>query len=276
MSLINVAVVQFHSFVRNIERNRLQIVSIMKRINQKEPETDLILFPEASLYGYDQLDDSIHQNYQVELLDTLKFIGTCARRLDVNVVLGYPRYDSEVRKQFNRIVYLNRKGQLICHYDKMHLTPFDKQYFTEGSNYLLLKTELGTLGFLICWDLCFPEVSNLYKRHGADILLAPAAWESPFEKQYEVMARARAIENGMYVVTANQIGTTSNNYFFGGSMIVNRSGGIIGRTMGSCNSYIICQIDIKNNHSSKKTSLTVPCFERRVETYNDSYLTVIE
>ncbi len=59
---------------------------------------------------------------------------------------------------------------------------------------------------MICWDLGFPEVAREAAMGGADLILAPAAWREPWGPQYDLSCAARALDSGVYVASANQIG----------------------------------------------------------------------
>jgi predicted amidohydrolase len=78
---------------------------------------------------------------------------------------------------------------------------------------------------MICYDLRFPELSRLLALNGANILVAPSAWVAGDKKveHWQIMLRARAIENGCYIVAPDQTG----NIYIGRSMVVNPYGEII-------------------------------------------------
>ena len=70
------------------------------------------------------------------------------------------------------------------------------------------KTPAGIAGLLICYDLRFPELSRLLTIKGADVLIAPSAWVAGEmkEEHWQTMIKARAIENGSYIVAPDQVG----------------------------------------------------------------------
>jgi len=79
-------------------------------------------------------------------------------------------------------------------------------------------------GFMICYDLRFPETSRQLVIKGAEVLVICAAWPFPRESHWEVLTTARAIENQCYVIAANRIGTDGSLTFCGSSLIVNPDG----------------------------------------------------
>jgi 5-aminopentanamidase len=62
------------------------------------------------------------------------------------------------------------------------------------------------VAFVICWDLGFPEVAREAALGGADLILAPAGWRDPWGPQYELSCASRALDNAVYLASANQLG----------------------------------------------------------------------
>jgi predicted amidohydrolase len=65
----------------------------------------------------------------------------------------------------------------------------------------------------VCWDLGFPEVAREVASGGADLILAPAAWQESWGQQYEFSCAARALDSGIYVASANQLGDYGESLF---------------------------------------------------------------
>ncbi|MDQ3881793.1 MAG: amidohydrolase, partial [Thermoproteota archaeon] len=87
------------------------------------------------------------------------------------------------------------------------------------------KTPAGIAGLLICYDLRFPELSRLLTIKGADILITPSAWVAGDmkEEHWQTMIKARAIENGSYIVAPDQVG----NVYCGKSLVVDPFGVVL-------------------------------------------------
>ena len=62
------------------------------------------------------------------------------------------------------------------------------------------------VALVICWDLGFPEVAREAALSGAELVLAPAGWREPWGRQYEISCSARALDNAVYLASANQLG----------------------------------------------------------------------
>jgi predicted amidohydrolase len=102
------------------------------------------------------------------------------------------------------------------------------------------KTPAGIAGLLICYDLRFPELSRLLTIKGADVLIAPSAWVAGEmkEEHWQTMIKARAIENGTYIVAPDQVG----NIYCGKSMVVDPFGVVL-LDMGKREGVEIVDID---------------------------------
>jgi predicted amidohydrolase len=136
------------------------------------------------------------------------------------------------------LVYDNT-GTLIARYDKMHLFDVkveDKQAeysesksFEAGDEVVTVATSIGQLGLSICYDLRFPELYRHLREAGAEIVTVPSAFTRiTGAAHWEVLLRARAIENQCFVVAANQGGVhNETRETFGHSMIINPWGEVL-------------------------------------------------
>jgi predicted amidohydrolase len=134
---------------------------------------------------------------------------------------------------------INDKGQLIEHYHKMHLFDVEvedehKNYresdlFKHGSQAKQLETPVGRIGLSICYDLRFPNLYNLLRNAGAEVLIVPAAFTAVTgQAHWEILLRARAIENQAWVVGVGQCGYhSSERQTWGHSMVVDPWGNIV-------------------------------------------------
>lgn len=138
----------------------------------------------------------------------------------------------------NTSILINPTGDIVTTYEKLHL--FDAtiptgQSITEsascapGSRERLVPIAGILTGLSICYDLRFPELYRHYSAHGAKLLAIPAAFTYPTGvRDWEILLRARAIENQAYVIAPNQIGIGPGNVpSYGHSMIIDPSGIIL-------------------------------------------------
>src|SRR5215210_3228480 len=96
----------------------------------------------------------------------------------------------------------------VATYRKRNLvrTKPEHYVFEAGTWLLVVKAGGVRVSLVVCWDLGFPEVAREAALGGADFILAPAAWREPWGPQYELSCAARALDSGVYVASANQIG----------------------------------------------------------------------
>lgn len=100
-------------------------------------------------------------------------------------------------KAANAALVFDRSGTLRQVYRKLHLAGDEGCTFTPGDAFGVQKTEFGTLGVCICWDMQFPETARILAGRGADLIVVPTwGWEG------DMYGRARAYENGVYVAAA--------------------------------------------------------------------------
>lgn len=157
-------------------------------------------------------------------------LSQAARKSEINV-LGtlYEKCDVPNRS-YDTAVWINSSGNIAAVYRKLHL--YDAFGFKESDKLVAgneltpaIKTDIGHLGIMICYDLRFPELSRLLALMGADILMSPSGWIQGDMKveHWQTMIRARAMENGCYVIAPDQVG----NIFIGHSMVVDPFGRVL-------------------------------------------------
>jgi predicted amidohydrolase len=145
-----------------------------------------------------------------------------ARKLGVFLLLGsFPELPPGEAKPYNTSVLLSPQGEILASYRKMHLFDVDlaqgpryrESQFIQGGTELAVAPLPGTpftAGLAICYDLRFPELFRALTARGADLLLLPAAFTlATGRDHWEVLLRARAIENQAYVLAPAQWGQHS-------------------------------------------------------------------
>jgi predicted amidohydrolase len=186
-------------------------------------EVDLIVLPELFTTGYclekaDVLAET-SKGHTIELLRDL------AGRFRIFIVAGsiLEKRDSQF---FNTCHMIGKDGKLLGHYDKVHLFPpfQENHYLSAGSDTPIIKTELGLFGVMICFDLRFPELAGTLTQNGAQVLFCPAEFPAERIAVWATLLRARAIENQVFVIGCNRVGSDGKNLFGGRSAIINPEG----------------------------------------------------
>ena len=229
MSKMKIAVCQIDS--QNDKWQNLQQAAKMIEENAKKG-ADLIAFPETMNFmgkGY---------RYQAEPIpgETTEFLCEQARKHHVWLVSGSFPEKTEEEKPKNTLVLISPEGEICCKYSKLHMFDIDadgKSYResagnTAGDEIVLADTLFGRIGFAICYDLRFGEMFRLMALHGANLVIMPSSFTyETGKKHWETLIRARAIENGMYIVAPNQIGEKTTMKAYGHSMIVDPYGAVV-------------------------------------------------
>lgn len=184
-------------------------------------------------------------------------------------------------KYYNTTVFLNLKGEILAKYRKLHTFDVTLPDGTEhresdrvmpGKEIVDLQTELGHLGFSICYDIRFPELFRVLALRGAEVLFTPANFTVPTGKDHwEPILRTRAIENGCYVIAAAQIGKKPAMDAFGNSMVIDPWGTVIARAK---NEPCVTMAEINLDDVSKVRGQIPSLKNRRTDIYGICELTL--
>jgi N-carbamoylputrescine amidase len=187
----------------------------------------------------------------------------------------------------NTAVVFEKDGSIAGIYRKMHIPDdpayYEKFYFMPGdTGFEPIKTSIGNLGVLICWDQWFPEAARLMALKGADLLIYPTAigWESTDsaeEKKRQqdawlTVQRGHAIANGLHVITVNRVGhepdpsgQTSGIQFWGHSFIVGPQGEVIYQSPDIEEDIKVIKINLQRSEQVRRWW---PFFrDRRIDAY---------
>lgn len=158
----------------------------------------------------------------------------------------------------NRSVILGPHGQTLAIYDKMHcfdinlpdVQVVESDYVQAGNDLSVTSTPLGQIGQAICYDLRFPELFRRLTEQGMQLCVLPAAFtQKTGEAHWEVLTRARAIENQVYLIAADQCGMYGDSIrCHGNSMIVDPWGTILAQGNAANPGIIFAEIDLAKQH----------------------------
>ncbi len=184
---------------------------------------DLILLPEVWNCSYFQFERYAEES---ETLggETISMVSRKAREVNAYILAGSIIERGE-DGLYNTSVLLNRDGEIIAVYRKMHLFSFnslEKALLKPGKEIVSVKTELGVFGLAICYDIRFPELFRSLSSDGAEVFLIPAAWPAGNRlEHWIILNKARAFENLAYLISCDCVGGTASGLSYQGrSMIV--------------------------------------------------------
>jgi deaminated glutathione amidase len=156
----------------------------------------------------------------------------------------------------NRSFMIDREGEIRGTYDKLHLFDVDlptgeswreSNVYSAGSGVVLVNgTPVGKIGLTICYDLRFPGLFARLAEAGADVIAVPAAFTVPTGKaHWHILLRARAIEAGLFIVAAAQVGRHEDGrQTFGHSLVVDPWGEVL-LDMGEEQGVGFADVDLK-------------------------------
>ena len=153
-----------------------------------------------------------------------------AKRNSIQVIGTLYEKSPKPNRVYDTSFLIGKTGKVITTYRKIHL--YDALGFKEsmklypGSSIAKpVKTSVGKMGMMICYDLRFPEMSRILASSGSEILVVPSAWVKGKmkEEHWITINKTRAIENGCYVISPDQVG----NIYCGRSIVIDPYGKIL-------------------------------------------------
>ncbi len=178
--------------------------------------------------------------------------------------------DKKESRRYSSCLYIDSQGEIVDRYNKIHLFDADvadekgsyreSEFYFPGDRAVVVKTLDARMGLSICFDLRFPKLFQYYKSQQVDLLFVPSAFtQLTGEKHWEVLLRARAIENQCYIIAPNQTGTHDDGRkTWGHSMVVSPDGNIL-VDMGEQPGIAVCEINL---NEVKATRSAIPLLDR--------------
>lgn len=147
----------------------------------------------------------------------------------------------------NTSVLFDPAGDLVTTYRKIHLFGFaegERTVMTGGEELVLADTPLGTTGLATCYDLRFPELFRALTDEGATAFLVSSGWPLSRIEHWDVLTRARAIEDQAWVIACNEVGTQgADGVVLGGHSVVIDPRGVIVAQAGEAEEVLYAEID---------------------------------
>jgi predicted amidohydrolase len=209
---------------------------------------------------------------------TLRWAAGLARELRLWLVAGsIIERASGANRYHNTSCLFDPTGRLCAAYRKVHLFDADvpgaamRESDTVAPGNEILTVDAGEvrLGLAVCYDLRFPELFRTQALSGCSVIALPAAFtERTGRDHWEILVRARAIENQVFVIAADQVGQTSPRLrWYGRSMIVDPWGVVLAQAPDK-ETYIVADLDFA---SQDEVRARLPCLaNRRPEVYPSS------
>ena len=226
---MKVAVVQFKAST-NKETNLKKIINYISKAAQNKAA--LVAFPEFMMF---YTNSSQTPKQLASLAETINgnFVNTIAKtakQYRIQVIGSFYEKSNKKDRVYDTSFVIDKTGKVISTYRKIHLYDAlgfrESDKMTSGSKITKpVKTSIGKVGMMICYDLRFPEMSRSLASSGSEVLVAPSAWVKGDmkEEHWITINKTRAIENGCYVIAPDQVG----NIYCGRSVVVDPYGKIL-------------------------------------------------
>lgn len=247
------------NFGRDVEQNLAQIESYVEAA--REQGVSLIAFPEACLGGYLSVlgsgRDGTHTEEPDDLPPVMDLDGPELRRVaeiarEMTVVVGFCEGDGSER--YNSAAAVTGDGVLGV-YRKVHQPLGESLYYGAGEELRAFDSPIGRMGLLICYDKAFPEAARAIALDDAQVVACISAWpasrtagvadlaDDRWTHRFNIFDQARALENQIVWLAANQTGTFGSLRFVGNAKVVG-PGGDIADTTGTVAGLAVASYDL--------------------------------
>ncbi|BCV22611.1 carbon-nitrogen hydrolase family protein [Moorella sp. Hama-1] len=190
---------------------------------------DLLAFPEMGLTGYNPATLS-RPGFPEELEGSLERISQRVKELGLGLIVGHAAFSGG--RLYNAATIFLPDGTAHA-YRKINLTAAEAKYFTPGATPLTFTCQGRKFGVIICRDQNYPELARSLREEGAEAMFilsahyyhpAEARWKLPKNRALPI---ARAVENGIYVLLANAVGSHIGMVSLGNSLIADPQGALV-------------------------------------------------
>ncbi len=200
----------------------------------------ILVLPELCLCGYPPAAEARRWAVAADGPEIAR-LAECARENRIALCLGFAEAGPDHRL-YNSMAFLDSAGTLRAVYRKVHLWITEKEWATPGAGFEALTDGDLRLGMWICYDTRFPETARTLARAGATLGLVGSAWFGPPE-EWELAARARALDNGMFVAGASVLGSFGAAPFQGSSLVADPHGRVLAQAREGVEEVICAEYD---------------------------------
>ena len=191
-------------------------------------DSDLYVLPEMWSTGFaTQPEELAHDVNHNEALQWMRSV-TIKRKCAISGSLAVRLEDGSYR---NRHYFVDGRNQQEVFYDKHHLFTYggEDKYYTAGQSHTIIEYEGFRILLLTCYDLRFPCWSRYADKLEYDVIVVVANWPESRQSAWQILTRARAIENQSYLIGVNRVGDDEYSHYTGCSCVIDSIGGTLGQ-----------------------------------------------
>ncbi len=210
--------------------NPLENIRRVEHLMEEAPESDLYVLPEMWSTGFATEPLNIAENEEHSV--SLQWMHSTAKRLNCaisgSLAIKLPNTDIYV----NRHYFIDGRSESVTYYDKHHLFTYghEDRYYQPGDAHSIVEYCGFRILLLTCYDLRFPVWSRYADALQYDAIIAVANWPESRQNAWQILTRARAMENQAYLIGCNRVGDDEYSHYRGQSAIISP----IGKTLVSC------------------------------------------
>lgn len=259
------------NFTRDMEQNYAVIESLVEEAN--EQGVDFLVLPEAAIGGYlsslGNHGDTVKTTAR-SLPPAIRLDGPEIARVqsivgELLIAIGFCELAEDGDTRYNAAAVLDG-GHIYGTYRKVHQPLGEGMSYSAGSDYDVFDTPVGRVGLQICYDKAFPEAARIMALKGAQIIASLSAWpaartataenlqDDRWTYRFNLFDAARALDNQVFWIAANQSGTFGSLRYVGNAKVVDPGGNTLATTLlGS--GMAVAEVDIDETFRAMRAGM---------------------
>ncbi|AFA75680.1 carbon-nitrogen hydrolase family protein [Gordonia polyisoprenivorans VH2] len=259
------------NFTRDLEDNYRVIADHVERA--RAAGVDFLVFPEAAIGGYlsslGNHGDTVATTSR-SLPPAISLDGPEIKRVqaiagDMLIAIGFCELAEDGVTRYNAAAVLDGE-RIYGSYRKVHQPLGENMSYSAGTGYGVFDTPVGRVGLQICYDKAFPEAARIMALQGAEIIASLSAWpaartataenlqEDRWTYRFNLFDTARALDNQVFWIAANQSGTFGSLRYVGNAKIVDPGGNVLDSTLlGS--GMAVAEVDIDATFTAMRAGM---------------------
>ncbi len=218
---MRIATVAHDTIWEDIEANIEATDRHVAHVLEKQPDTEIILFPEITLVGV--VEDEGNKKFALTAEDVLTRLASIAMDHRVAIICGFIEKNGS-DKPFNSLIAVSKEGKMLAKYSKNHLftQSAEPDFYTAGDSLSIFELNGWKFALSICFDIRFPRLYATYKSAGVECVFVANNWVKGRNKPaiLEHLVKARAHENQYFVAAVDRTGSDPTTDFSNGVTVI--------------------------------------------------------